>query len=89
MPRPSKPDDPDYETFEYRAAIAGFEYWRGVVKEGSPAWPADNQLRDCLNIRPVGGGGYKSRGGLSKGATTSTSSAIDGIWDASDSGAAV
>lgn len=88
MPAPKNPTDEDFNRFDFRPQVRDFPAWKGTSSEGDPASGPANQLNDCKNIRSDSEG-YKARGGLSKGASNAATSDLDGIWEASDVGAAV
>lgn len=90
MPSPKNPTDPDFGRFDFRTKVKGFPVWKGVEAEGDrdpAAGTEPNELLNAINIRPVLDG-YKCRGGQLKAATNNATSDLDGIWEASDVGAA-
>lgn len=88
MPSPKYPSDPDFNPFDLRPGTRNFPKLQGINKEGDPSSIPPNQIRDGINIRPDVDG-YRARGGQTKGASTQASSDVDGLFDASDLGAAV
>lgn len=76
------PKNPGSPRLEYRPWNGDFgSAWQGVAKDGDASSIPKNMLREGINVRPIGGGALKVRGGESKLFAAAFDGTVKGMHD--------